>query len=119
MVKRTGAENYQLQKLMVLIEGKAKDSKFWSRVLKDLKRPSRQRRVVNVYKIDKLAREGETVVVPGKVLSLGDISKKVDVAAFNFSTEARKKIEEANGKTLSIKELFQQNPDGKKVRILG
>jgi len=119
MAKRTGPENYQLQKLMSLVEEKAKDSKFWRRVLNDLKKPSRQRRAVNVYKIDRFARDGETVVVPGKVLSVGDISKKVDVAAFNFSMEARKKIEDAKGKTLSIEELFQQNPDGRKVRILG
>ena len=119
MVKRTGPENYQLQKLLVLVESKARDSKFWKRVLDDLKKPSRQRRVVNLYKIDRFAKDGETVVVPGKVLSLGNINKKVDVAAFNFSSEAKKKIEGANGKTLSIDELFQQNPDGKKVRILG
>ena len=59
------------------------------------------------------------VLVPGKVLSLGEMSKKVDVAAFNFSAEAKKKIEQANGKIMTIKELLEQNPEGKKVRILG
>lgn len=119
MVKRTGPENYQLQKFLIMLEERAVDSKLWKMVLEDLKKPTRQRRIVNVYKIDKFAREGETVVVPGKVLSVGDINKKVDVAALNFSMEARKKIEEAKGKALSIEELFQQNPEGKKVRVLG
>tara|TARA_Y100000310_G_C20211818_1_gene591684 strand:+ start:228 stop:587 length:360 start_codon:yes stop_codon:yes gene_type:complete len=119
MVKRTGPTNYQLQMLLAELEPKAVDSRFWKRVVKDLKKPTRQRRLVNVYKINKFARDGETVLVPGKVLSVGDISKKVDVAAMNFSMEAKRKIEEANGKAISIKELFTQNPDGKKVRILG
>ena len=74
---------------------------------------------MNVYKIDKFARDGETVLVPGKVLSVGDLNKKVDVAAMNFSMEAKRKIEEANGKVLSIEKLLEQNPEGKKVRILG
>ncbi|PIN88028.1 50S ribosomal protein L18e [Candidatus Woesearchaeota archaeon CG10_big_fil_rev_8_21_14_0_10_32_24] len=114
-----GSTNYQMQVLLNELEPKAIESLFWKRVLKDLKKPSRQRRTVNVYKIDKYAREGEIILVPGKVLSLGEMSKKVDVAAFNFSGEAKKKIEKANGKIMTIRELLQQNPEGKKVRILG
>lgn len=119
MAKRTGPTNYQLQELLSQLEGKAMGSNFWKRVMKDIKKPSRQRSSVNIYKINKFARDGETILVPGKVLSLGEIEKKVDVAAVNFSAEARSKITAARGKTLTIKELLQQNPDGKKVRILG
>ena len=119
MVKVTGPTNYQLKLLIEELESKVKDSLFWKRIMKDLKKSSRQRRVVNIYKINRYAKEGETIVVPGKVLSVGDITKKVDVAAMNFSTEARKKIEDAKGKAMSIKELLQLNPEGKKVRILG
>jgi len=119
MVKLTGPTNYQLKTLLLELESKARESKFWKRVVKDLMKPSRQRRTVNVYKIDKFARDGEMVLVPGKVLSLGEISKPVQVAAVNFSQEAKRKNTEAKGKALTIKELLQQNPEGKKVRILG
>lgn len=119
MTKRTGPTNYQLQQLLIELESKSRQSRFWSRIVQDLKKPSRQRRIVNVYKINKFAREGETIVVPGKVLSVGDLDKKIDVAALNFSQEARTKIEKAKGKTLSISELFKQNPEGRNVRILG
>jgi len=116
---RSGPTNFQLQQLLLELENRSLQSKFWKRVLFDLKKPTRQRRIVNVYKIAKYARDGETVLVPGKVLSVGDITKKVDVAAFTFSDEAKRKIEHAKGKTLTIQELIQQNPEGKKVRILG
>ena len=118
-MKRTGPTNYQVQKLLEDLEVKAKNSNFWKRIMKDIKKPSRQRRTVNIYKINKSARDGETIVVPGKVLSVGDLSKKVDVAALTFSAEAKRKIEDANGKVMSITELLQNNPEGKKVRILG
>ncbi len=119
MTKRTGPTNYQLQQLLQELEPKVHESRFWRRVVKDLQKPTRQRRVVNVYKIDRFARDGETILVAGKVLSVGDLSKKVDVAALTFSAEAKEKINHAQGRALSIKELFEQNPDGKKVRILG
>jgi large subunit ribosomal protein L18e len=72
-----------------------------------------------MYKINKFARDGELIVVPGKVLSVGEIKKQVEVAAVNFSDEARKKIILAKGRTLTMRELLKENPEGKKVRILG
>ncbi|PIN74252.1 50S ribosomal protein L18e [Candidatus Woesearchaeota archaeon CG10_big_fil_rev_8_21_14_0_10_45_16] len=116
---RHGTTNYQLQGLLTQLEEKARENAFWKRIHKDLNKPSRQRRSVNMYKIDQQARDGETIVVPGKVLSLGSLSKKIDVAAFQFSADAKRKIEEAKGQALSIQELLQKNPEGKKVRIVG
>jgi len=119
MVNRTGPTNYQTQILLQQLEPKALKSRFWKRVVKDLNKPSRQRRIVNLYKIEQYAQDGETILVPGKVLSVGEINKKVEVAALNFSEEAKEKILAAKGKTLSISELLIKNPEGKKVRILG
>lgn len=119
MTVRTGPTNHQLQLLLKELETKARVSPFWKRIMHDLQKPTRQRRIVNVYKIEKFAREGETVVVPGKVLSMGDLNKKVTVAALTFSEEASRKIHEAKGTVLSIQELLQKNPEAKKVRILG
>ncbi len=117
MARRTGPTNVQLQNLIQQLE--TQESKLWKRIAKDLSKPSRNRRVVNLYKINKYAREGETIVVPGKVLSVGDLDKKVNVAAFTFSTEAKEKILRHKGTVLSIQDLLKQNPEGKQVRILG
>ncbi len=119
MAKRTGPTNVQVQTLLSELQEKAVQSRFWKRIAQDLQKPSRKRRTVNVYKINQYAKDGETIIVPGKVLSVGELTKKVNVAALTFSTEAKEKIEKASGKVLTIKELLQQNPDGKNVRILG
>lgn len=120
MVKRTGPTNYQLRLLIDELEKKAAESsiRLWQRLADDLKKPTRQRRIVNLYKIEKYAQEGETVVVPGKVLNAGELSKKINVAAFSFSKAAEEKINKI-AKTLTIRELMEKNPAGKKVRILG
>jgi len=91
---------------------------LWKRIATDLEKSSRKRRVVNIYKIDKYSKDGEIVIVPGKVLGTGELTKKVKVVAFNFSEEAYSKIK-SNGEALSIPELLKTNPKGKKVRILG
>jgi large subunit ribosomal protein L18e len=114
-----GPTNFQLQQLLGELAPRAQESRFWKRIVSDLNKPSRQRRTINLYKINKYAKDGETIIVPGKVLSVGQLDKKVDVAAINFSEGARKKIIEAKGNVLSIKELLMKNPEGKKVRILG
>jgi large subunit ribosomal protein L18e len=119
-MKRTGPSNQNLQMLITELKkiSLAEGAKLWKRIAKDLEKPSRQRRSVNIYKIDKFARDGETVVVPGKVLSVGQLTKKLNVAAWTFSKEAEQKINKM-GKTLTIQQLVKENPKGKKVRILG
>ncbi|MFH1770467.1 MAG: 50S ribosomal protein L18e [archaeon] len=92
--------------------------KIWKRIAVDLEKPTRNSRVVNIFKIDKYARPNEILVIPGKVLGTGELTKKVQVAAYNFSDSAFQKIK-ANGEALSIRELMEKNPKGKKLRILG
>ena len=94
------------------------ECKLWKRIASDLEKPARNRRLVNVYKVDKYAKDGEVIVVPGKVCGEGELSKKVTVAAFKFSDSAREKITKS-GKAITIQELMKDNPKGQKVRILG
>lgn len=91
---------------------------LWKRIAEDLEKPSRQRRIVNVFKIDAYAKDGDVVIVPGKVLGEGNLTKKVTVCALSFSDEAASKIGKS-GKTMTITELMKSNPKASKVKILG
>ncbi len=120
-MKRTGPSNQHTQQLISTLKQAAlkENSALWKRIANDLERPTRQRRIVNIYKLDKYAKEGETVVVPGKVLGMGDLNHKLNVAAFTFSQQAIDKIESAGGQVFAIHDLLKQNPKGTNVRILG
>jgi len=113
-------KNEQLMELLQLLKKTAieNDAAVWKRVATDLEKPTRRRRIVNIYKLDKYVREGEIVVVPGKVLGTGELSKKLSVAAYAFSGDAIAKINE-KGNAMSIKDLVLKNPKGSKVRIMG
>tara|TARA_Y100000034_G_C6809105_1_gene363500 strand:+ start:150 stop:509 length:360 start_codon:yes stop_codon:yes gene_type:complete len=119
-MKRTGPQTLTLRNLIRELNtlGKKNKVKLWLRIANDLEKPTRIRRTVNLYKIDKFTKDGETALIPGKVLSVGDLTKKLTIAAYQFSKTAEEKINKT-GKAIKIQELLKSNPEGKKVRIIG
>ena len=101
------------------LQNKGLKNPVWKAVAKGLNRPRRKGYEVNLFRIEKYAKPKSKIVVPGVVLGSGEIKKAVTVAALRFSDEARRKIEKAGGKCLSIQEMIAQNPQGKGVRIMG
>ncbi|HIH97200.1 MAG TPA: 50S ribosomal protein L18e [Thermoplasmata archaeon] len=91
----------------------------WKDIARRLEKPLKNWPGINVSKIEKHLNKEEIALIPGKVLGQGQISKKAVVSAQSFSQQAKKKITEAGGKCLSIKELMSDNPKGKGIRILG
>ncbi len=102
----------------LLEKGHTTKAPIWVAVARRLATPTRRLPEVNVYKINKLTSDGDTVVVPGKVLGTGDLDHKVTVSAFGFSQTAREKINE-KGTAITIEELVEKNPKGTSVIIMG
>lgn len=90
---------------------------LWKAVAINLAKPTRIRPEVNIYKLNKLTKENEYVVVPGKVLATGELDHKINVAAYNFSSSAREKISQ-KGSVMTIQELMVKNPKGTGVKII-
>lgn len=96
-----------------------KQRPLWKRIAQDLEAPTRHRRIINLWKLEQQAKEGDTIIVPGKVLGDGALTKKVTVGAAGYSADAKKKLAASGSKALTIKELMEQHPDGKNIKILG
>jgi len=95
------------------------DATLWKDIAKRLSRPLRNWAEVNISRIARYAQKGEVIIVPGKLLGSGRIDKEVTVASFGTSASARKKIEKAGGKSLSILDLARINPKGTNIKIMG
>lgn len=93
-------------------------AEIWRDIALRLEKPRCNWAEVNLSKLERYTNEGDFVVVAGKVLGAGAISKKVTVAAYNFSDSAMKAIVEAGGEGITIKELIQMKPNGAGVRIM-
>jgi large subunit ribosomal protein L18e len=118
MVRDQKSPNPNLQSLLQSLQVAGREVALWKKIHKDLSRPTRSRSCVNLYKVSKYARDGETIVVPGKVLAVGELDKPVTIAALNCSNSAKQKILNAKGQVISINELLLKNPKGQKVRVL-
>lgn len=105
-------------KISAALPAQARKSLFWKRVLELLSAPSRTKVGVNLGRIAKHAKKGATVVVPDKVLGSGAVPESFTVAAVAFSSSARKMIEAAGGKAISIADAAKSNPSGKELMII-
>ena len=121
MSKCTCTTNPILQNLIkeLKIRSNQQSVNIWRRVANDLEKPTRQRRVVNLSSISRYTKENEIIVVPGKVLGAGNLEHKLTISAFQFSGGAREKIEKAGAKIVNLLDLSKENPNGKRIRVIG
>lgn len=120
MAKRTGPTNPYLKQLIENLKKRSLELKapIWKDISEKLSRSTRQRIQVNLSNIERNVADGETIVVPGAVLSSGNLTKKVNIAAWKFSKAAEEKIKGSNGRFMLIEELMKENPKGSNVRII-
>ncbi len=78
---------------------------LWLKVSREVSAPTRYRPEVDLGKLDRLTKEGENIVVPGKVLSGGRLGHKISIAAVGFSEAARSSLLSSGCSILSINEM--------------
>lgn len=103
--------------LALLIEHLLKQKQqIWKSIAKDLARPRKRKICVNLYKINKLTKDDEVIIVPGKVLGKGELNHKLTIAAFTFSAKAKEKLEK-KADLLSIPELLEKTSKFRGINI--
>lgn len=112
----TGPSNYYQRKLIREL-WKTK-RRIWRKVSKKLSGPRRNRVEANLYRINKITKNNDVIVVPGKVLGIGDLDHKLTIACVAYSNNTKKKVEDSGSKLISIEELLEKNPEGKNVKII-
>ncbi|MGD9962550.1 MAG: 50S ribosomal protein L18e [Thermoplasmata archaeon] len=95
------------------------EAPVWRDIAVRLEGPQSNWAEVNVGKLHLYASENDVIVVPGKLLGAGELAKKLTVASFRSSGQAKEKVEKAGGMSVSIEELLAKHPKGSKVKIMG
>jgi len=96
----------------------AKKNKAWFNVAEIISGSRRKRININLEEINEQAKDGEVIVIPGKVLSLGEVNKKIKIIALDFSEKAKEKLLKSKNEVSSILEEIKKNPEAKDVKIL-
>ena len=96
----------------------AKKNKGWLKIAQILSAGSRSYSSINLKEIDEKTKEGDTIIVPGKVLGSGELSKKVRICSLGFSESAKEKIKHKKGEIVTILEEIRKNPKAEGVKII-
>ena len=96
----------------------AKKCRAWFRVAEILSGPKKNRVEMNLGNINTKTKQDETVLIAGKVLSQGEITKKIKVVALSFSEKAKEKLLKSGCEISSIIEEIKKNPEAKGVKTL-
>ncbi|MBU2612694.1 MAG: uL15 family ribosomal protein [Nanoarchaeota archaeon] len=94
----------------------AKKNPKWVEVASLLTGSRKKRRNVNLDELEGIP--SQNVVVCGKVLSDGEISKKLKVVALSFSQKAKEKLLKAGCEVSTIMEEIKKNKDALGVVVL-
>lgn len=95
-----------------------KKNEAWNPIASVLSGPNSNHTNKNLDEIEKESKDGEIVVVCGKILSGGDLNKKIKLVALSFSKKALEKMKNKKIEYAYIIEEVKKNKDAKGVKIL-
>ncbi len=95
------------------------DAPIWSKVAKMARGTTSAKKVVNIKKIAAYSKEGDSVLVPGKVLGIGSIPHKITLYSFSISESAAMLITKVGGSVKPIDDAVKDHPTGKGLIMLG
>lgn len=96
----------------------AKKAKQWNKVAELISSSRKQHIHMNLNEIDSKSESGETIVLSGKVLSQGDLNKKIKMVALGISDKAEEKLKKSGSEFKTILEEIKSNPDAKGIKII-
>jgi len=95
-----------------------KKNKAWLNVAEILSGSRKNRTTLNLEELNEKIKSEKIVLIPGKILSQGELDKKIKVIALTFSEKAKEKLKKSGVETLTILEEVRKNPEAKGVKIL-
>lgn len=111
----TGPSNYYNRRLIRDLWKTRR--RIWKTVSIKLSGSRKNRVEANLNRINNKTKKGDVIVIPGKILGVGELDHEITIACLSCSESARKKIISSGSKLLTIGELLEQNPTGSNVRI--
>ncbi len=84
-----------------------------------LKSARRARPEANLAHLNRIVKDGDVIVVPGKLLGSGALEhKNVTIGALAWSESVAEKAKAAGVKLLSLPQLLEQYPNGANIRLV-
>lgn len=96
----------------------ARKNKSWVKLAHVLSGASRKHASINLEQIDKQTKAGDTILVPGKILGSGDITKKIKICALGISASALSKLKASKSEFITIGEEIKSNAKAEGIKVI-
>ena len=118
---RSGPTSYTTKGLIIEFEKLNRRFKkpLFKRVVNELKRSRRQKRRVNLSKVNRYTSKNSNVLVLGKVLGAGELKHAVNITAFDYSKNAIEKLKKSKSSIKTLQDWVKNPRIPKKVILLG
>jgi len=102
----------------LLERSRENNSIFWRDIALRLNSSRNHYADVNLGKLDRVTKDGDTIVIPGNLLSTGILHNKLKLSAFKVSEKAKIKLQESGSEFIELTELAKENPKGTDIKII-
>jgi len=92
--------------------------KAWIKIVQFISAGKRNYSTINLRELDHKTTAGDTVLVLGKILSSGNLTKKIKIVALSISKGAREKLKETKSEFVHVKDEIIKNPKGEGIKII-
>ena len=96
----------------------ARKNANWMQIARVLSGSTRKHSAINLREIDEKSEIGDTFVIPGKILSEGELSKKIKICAFKISKEAKEKLKHTKSEFVFLIDEIKKNPKAEGIKII-
>lgn len=96
----------------------ANENENWKPIAKILSNGTRLYSSVNLKEIDAQTTAGDTILIIGKVLSSGDLTKKLRICALGISESAKDKLAKTKSEYVSIADEIKSNKKAEGLKLL-
>ena len=90
----------------------------WMQIAKILSGSTRLQPAINLSPIDEHTKAGDTIIVPGKVLSKGDLTKKIKICSLSISEHAKEKLKDTKSEYVHLIDEIKKNPKAEGIKII-
>lgn len=90
----------------------------WMPLAKALSSSTSKHSKINLAKIDEESKAGDTIVIPGKVLSKGELTKKLKICSLSISERAKEKLKTTKSEFSTILEEIKSNSKAEGIKII-
>jgi large subunit ribosomal protein L18e len=90
----------------------------WIKLAKVLSSSTKKYPSINLTQIDLKSKTGDTIIIPGKVLSSGSLSKKVKICALSISSSALEKLKESKSEFSTLSAEIKKNPKAEGLTLI-